>query len=723
MPVREHGGGVVVEPRRDRPRGSPPRQAARARLLNANVRSMRRTGILAIALALLLAAPARRPDPADPDRGSDRRPDRSRRSASSRRSRCRTRPTTPGGSATSCLRPERAHQRGPSSARSSPTGARPQHADDQLRDVRGARPRQPRAAPAARRYFKDASSACRPGTSSARYSPRGRRDDRARPGPACPTSTGTTRAGTMFGARIRGRRGPAVLHGPRCATSAAGKLSSFAGGATGPGRGAVGERALHRGGPPAPGRAAAEPRRRGAPDRRRRRGLRRRRQPVHRRGKLDPTKMPGEYAAIGHPLGPEPRSAPTSSPPLAGRRHLRQGRRQGASVAALAGRARARYGASRRAKASGRSSAPPRTRRRPHRPQREVFPYRRRRGSWRRAAGRLPPRLAATDEVAASKSGAQASASAHGLLDGRSASPKRGSNALVVSGPRLRLRPAARRLRAADRLLRPADADGAGCTRPLGRGSRHQRPRRRVPGVNLYVQLGRGPDYAWSATSSSQDIIDTFAVPLCHDDNHYRVPRQVHPDGAARATNALDPEARRPDPAGIADAAAPTARRSASSSAAATIERQAGAVHAAALDLPARVRLAPSGVRGSTTPTQISDARDFQRAATEDRLRVQLVLRRRRDIAYINSGANPVRAKGAEPRTSRSGPRSSSGRGRPRSWHLAGSRRRPAAAGRQPGLHRVSWNNKQAPGFSGADSNEFSSVYRSQMLEDRVKRA
>ena len=36
------------------------------------------------------------------------------------------------------------------------------------------------------------------------------------------------------------------------------------------------------------------------------------------------------------------------------------------------------------------------------------------------------------------------------------------------------------------------------------------------PGVNLYVELGHGPDYAWSATSAGQNIIDTFAVPLCN---------------------------------------------------------------------------------------------------------------------------------------------------------------------------------------------------------------
>ena len=35
------------------------------------------------------------------------------------------------------------------------------------------------------------------------------------------------------------------------------------------------------------------------------------------------------------------------------------------------------------------------------------------------------------------------------------------------------------------------------------------------PGTNVYVELGHGRDYAWSATSSGQNIIDTFAVPLC----------------------------------------------------------------------------------------------------------------------------------------------------------------------------------------------------------------
>jgi acyl-homoserine lactone acylase PvdQ len=37
-------------------------------------------------------------------------------------------------------------------------------------------------------------------------------------------------------------------------------------------------------------------------------------------------------------------------------------------------------------------------------------------------------------------------------------------------------------------------------------------------GLNLYTLIGRGPDYAWSATSSIQDITDTYAVKLCNTD-------------------------------------------------------------------------------------------------------------------------------------------------------------------------------------------------------------
>lgn len=37
-------------------------------------------------------------------------------------------------------------------------------------------------------------------------------------------------------------------------------------------------------------------------------------------------------------------------------------------------------------------------------------------------------------------------------------------------------------------------------------------------GLSFYVELGRGQDYSWSATSAGQDITDTYAVTLCNTD-------------------------------------------------------------------------------------------------------------------------------------------------------------------------------------------------------------
>ena len=55
------------------------------------------------------------------------------------------------------------------------------------------------------------------------------------------------------------------------------------------------------------------------------------------------------------------------------------------------------------------------------------------------------------------------------------------------------------------------------------------------PGLGFYLQIGRGPDYAWSATSASSDVIDQFAETLCGgDDLHYLF------KGACRAMGTFD---------------------------------------------------------------------------------------------------------------------------------------------------------------------------------------
>src|SRR5262249_7433221 len=68
-------------------------------------------------------------------------------------------------------------------------------------------------------------------------------------------------------------------------------------------------------------------------------------------------------------------------------------------------------------------------------------------------------------------------------------------------------------------------------------------------GLNLYVQIGRGPDYAWSATSAEQDITDTYATPLCTVDgsaptvrsDHYQYHGQCLPFDVVSQTDSWSP--------------------------------------------------------------------------------------------------------------------------------------------------------------------------------------
>ncbi len=70
------------------------------------------------------------------------------------------------------------------------------------------------------------------------------------------------------------------------------------------------------------------------------------------------------------------------------------------------------------------------------------------------------------------------------------------------------------------------------------------------PGVNLIVQLGHGTDYAWSATTANTDNVDTFAEVLCQDDVHYLWHGQCRPMEKLDRTNAWTPSVGDMTPAG-----------------------------------------------------------------------------------------------------------------------------------------------------------------------------
>ena len=146
--------------------------------------------------------------------------------ASPGRSRCPTEPTTAAASATCCRRARAATTTPSSSPRSSARAGRSRTAATSSGCTATSSTRRPAcAADQVGRYFKDATFGVRPGDVERRYSPRADVTIVRDKGFGVPHVYGATRDGAMFGARLRGRRGPAVLHGraaPRRARRAGG---------------------------------------------------------------------------------------------------------------------------------------------------------------------------------------------------------------------------------------------------------------------------------------------------------------------------------------------------------------------------------------------------------------------------------------------------------------------------------------------------------------------
>jgi acyl-homoserine lactone acylase PvdQ len=238
------------------------------------------------------------------------------------------------------------------------------------------------------------------------------------------------------------------------------------------------------------------------------------------------------------------------------------------------------------------------------------------------------------------------------------------------------------------------------------------------PGVNLYVQLGHGRDYAWSATSAGQDIIDTFAVPLCQDRDHYEFRGQCLAMETLERTNTWTPN--------LADQTAPGSETL-------RVQRTKLGLVVARGKVSGRdvafTRLRSTyfheidsaiGFADFNDPDKMRGPREFQRAAARIGYTFNWFYVDDRNMAYFNSGANPVRAPGVTGQLPTPAAKEWAGfdpdaltmRTTPFEEH-------PQLVNTQD--YMTSWNNKQAPGYAGADSNLFSSVFRSDMLDQEIK--
>ncbi|HEX2016847.1 MAG TPA: penicillin acylase family protein [Solirubrobacteraceae bacterium] len=242
------------------------------------------------------------------------------------------------------------------------------------------------------------------------------------------------------------------------------------------------------------------------------------------------------------------------------------------------------------------------------------------------------------------------------------------------------------------------------------------------PGVNLYVQLGHGRDYAWSATTATSDNVDTFAEVLCQDDSHYLYRGRCLPMEQLQNTNSWTPNASDKTPPG-----------SETLSASRTVH---GIVYARGTVAGRRVAFVSArttyfheadsalGFSELNDPGFVTSPERFQRAAADINFGFNWAYVDANHIAYYHSGAYPQRASGTSPDFPILGTGEFDWKGYDPALHTLETIPFAAHPHAVDPDYLVSWNNKQAPGWSSADDKySFGPVYRSQMIEDGVRRA
>ena len=186
------------------------------------------------------------------------------------------------------------------------------------------------------------------------------------------------------------------------------------------------------------------------------------------------------------------------------------------------------------------------------------------------------------------------------------------------------------------------------------------------PGVNLYVELGHGPDYAWSATSAGQNIIDTFAAPLCNPNggtvsmgsDYYVLNGQCVQMETLTRTESWQPNLGDSTPAGSVTF---QTKRTAYGIviAAGAHQGSAGRLHEPALDVHARARLR-ARVRAVQRARRHAEPAGLHERGLRRRVHVQLVLHRQQEHRVLQLGPEP----GARRTPTRLFPRGPATRGR-----------------------------------------------------------
>lgn len=225
-----------------------------------------------------------------------------------------------------------------------------------------------------------------------------------------------------------------------------------------------------------------------------------------------------------------------------------------------------------------------------------------------------------------------------------------------------------------------------------------------LPGVPL-VLIGRGPDFAWSATSSEADNVDLFAETLCGDDRHYLFRRQC------RAMTPLDAGTLR-------SSSGPDQRLTLLLTVHGVVEGYAtveGKRVALASKRSTRGRELLTGIPFFALDTgRVTSAKSFVATVLGIEAMLNFFYADDRDIAHVATGRLPLRAPGTDPSLPTVGTGEYEWRG------FLGRKAHPQSINPASGAI-LDWNAKPAAGFGAADDNwSYGSVHRKDLLTAAV---
>lgn len=245
-------------------------------------------------------------------------------------------------------------------------------------------------------------------------------------------------------------------------------------------------------------------------------------------------------------------------------------------------------------------------------------------------------------------------------------------------------------------------------------------------GISMYVLIGRGQDYSWSATSAGQDVTDTFAVELCEPGGgpatknslSYLDNGQCRPMERLAVHNAWKPTTADSTPAGSYDLV-----RYRTKYGLVTYKGLVGGKPVAFTSLRSSYRHEADSILGFmqfNDPSVITSAQAFQQAASGINFTFNWFYVDSKHTAYYNSGHNPVRPSNVDGNLPVWGQTAYQWKG----WDPATNTAQYTPYAQHPQSvdqdYYVSWNNKQAAGFTVADYGQ-GSVHRAALLDSRVK--